>query len=219
MHRFHPRMGIPALDGDAEPLEGILDGIPIVGPLLSGLFGGGSTPPAGGAGAAGSNPLGNLLGTLGPILGTALGGPLGGALGGLLGGSAGGAGGGAGHAGGLDPSALSALMPLLGSVLQTPGGQQLAAQVATQVVQQMLGLQGSTAAQAATASAATAPVMQELQQLRDAARDDAYRLQATAESRLMQQAQERHRELLSAVQSIPGAVTSAVAPLAAPRRY
>ena len=192
----------------------LLSGIPIIGPLLGGLFGGGGQPqqPQGGGGADPLAALAPLLGMIGQQNPGALG-PLGAALG--LGGQGGG---GAG---------LAALAPIAGAILGQGGqgggiGQQVGSSAAGAFLANQLSRSAEQQDPAAKAGlqelgrrAAQDPITQnqervaretvrrvkdelgpELAQIRQIAQERANQVQATAEHREIVARDEFRREVI-----------------------
>jgi hypothetical protein len=204
---------------------------------------GSARPPAGDplGGLLGNlGNLGGLLGGLAPLAGGLLGGPLGGlagsALGGLLGGGGGqqpGAGanplaallgaasqnpaaalqmaqGGLGLMGGMQPQQMMQLLSMLGPVASQSGGLVGAQQLAQQMLPQLSQLPVQAAA------ATTAAVSPQLDALLNAQRNDELRQQATAEHRTIQQTDQRHRQVMGALDRILARQVGELPPL---RRY
>lgn len=172
---------------------GLLDGL--LG--IIGLGGGNQQQQQGGAGAG--------LGGLGQIAGSLLGGPLGGLAGGLLGNVLGGGllgGGGAQQgAAGLNPAMLAQMMQLGAPMMQTLGGNVLSALPQQLMQQQLSALQGQQLGQGivgATAGALNPQLSAIQQQLQQQATSQ----QATAEHRSMVSADQRHREIMAALNQV-----------------
>lgn len=159
----------------------------------------------GGGGQQGQQQGGGGLGGLGQIAGSLLGGPLGGLAGGLLGNVLGGGllgGGQQQGAGAINPAMLMQLMQGAGApMMQTLGGNVLSALPQQLMQQQLSALQGQQLGQGivgATAGALNPQLSAIQQQLQQQATSQ----QATAEHRSMVSADQRHREIMAALNQV-----------------
>lgn len=174
---------------------GLLDGL--LG--IIGLGGGNQQQQQqGGAGAG--------LGGLGQIAGSLLGGPLGGLAGGLLGnvlggGLLGGGGGAQQGAAGLNPAMLAQMMQLGAPMMQTLGGNVLSALPQQLMQQQLAALQGQQLQQGIVGNAVGA-LNPQLSAIQQQLQQQATSQQATAEHRSMVSADQRHREIMAALNQV-----------------